>query len=207
MNKESVQATERVVSNLEAKRVACARRGVELQDERANVSYGAHTGDVQARQRLDELNRENAEHASELQSTNEALRFANIKLDQARAAETAAADKRRAEALRATLEEFAGHARALDDALAVVADQGAALLETLIKMQRLGSVAPSLEQLLALGRRALLTALAETPWHRDFELVEPRLRRSFVELVALWVDMNEKAIAAKFGQQKTEEAA
>jgi hypothetical protein len=204
---ESVQAVEANIADLERKQAAIVARGRELQDERAGVSYSAHTGDAQARQRLDELNRESAEHASELQSINEALRSARTKLDQARAAESVAADRKRALALRAALKDFAGHARALDDALAIFADQGAALLETLIKMQQLGSVAPSHEQLLALGRRALLAALAETPWRRDFELVEPRLRRSFVELTGVWIAANERTIAAKLGQQKTEEAA
>jgi hypothetical protein len=51
---------EKVIASIEAKREACVRRGIELQDERANVALSAHTGDAKARTRLDVINRESA---------------------------------------------------------------------------------------------------------------------------------------------------
>jgi len=55
-----------VVAKPEAKRSRLIQNGIELQDERANVSLAAHTGDAKARKRLDEINRALAEHGSEL---------------------------------------------------------------------------------------------------------------------------------------------
>jgi hypothetical protein len=58
-----VRKAEGVVASLEAKREACVRHGTELADERANVALSAHTGDVKARQRLNEINSAIAVHS------------------------------------------------------------------------------------------------------------------------------------------------
>jgi rubrerythrin len=63
-----LKKAEAIVAQLEQKRIKCIARGTELADERANVALAAHTGDAVARKKLDSLNRESAEHASELQS-------------------------------------------------------------------------------------------------------------------------------------------
>ena len=76
----SVADAERVLAELEAKRAACVTRGTDLADERASVALAAHTGDAAARKKLDALNRESAEHASELRSIDEALKAAAVKL-------------------------------------------------------------------------------------------------------------------------------
>jgi hypothetical protein len=52
----TIEKAEAVVAELEAKRIKCVAHGTELQDERANVALAAHTGDVKARKRLDEIN-------------------------------------------------------------------------------------------------------------------------------------------------------
>ena len=44
----SVEEAERIIAQLEAKRIKCVDRGTELQDERANVALSAHTGDAKA---------------------------------------------------------------------------------------------------------------------------------------------------------------
>jgi hypothetical protein len=97
----SVKNAEATVASLEQKRIKCVAHGTELQDERANVALAAHTGDVKARKRLDEINSEIAVHTSELAGLDAALRAAGEHLEEARQREASRADRESALALRA----------------------------------------------------------------------------------------------------------
>jgi chromosome segregation ATPase len=95
----SVKNAEATVASLEQKRIKCVAHGTELQDERANVALAAHTGDVKARKRLDEINAALAVHSSELASLDAALRAATEQLERAREKEAQQTDRAAAAAL------------------------------------------------------------------------------------------------------------
>jgi hypothetical protein len=104
-----------VVAKLEAKRAVHIQKGTELQDEQANVSLAAHTGDAKARKRLDEINTALALHASELQSLDAALRAAGERVAAAQRAEAEAAAVANVQAIKQVVAELAEHASVADD--------------------------------------------------------------------------------------------
>lgn len=63
----SVDDAERVLAELEARRVALVERGAELAETRKRVAYAAHViTDPEARRELDRVNAEVATHDSEM---------------------------------------------------------------------------------------------------------------------------------------------
>ena len=73
-------AAEAILADLTAKRAHCQRHGIELADQRAQIALKAHTGDIPARERLDQINAAIASHGSELASYDAALQAAGAKL-------------------------------------------------------------------------------------------------------------------------------
>jgi hypothetical protein len=169
-------------------------------DERAAVAYQAHAdGDPKARAKLDKINAEAVAHASELASIDAALKTAAEHLAAAKAQEAREQQRQReiewqkeAMALR---EDF----ETLDDAAADLAEAARNARDRLSRMRQLGPT-PSDQQFLALGARALKSALMSTPW-MDYELgpVPPSERRNFMSLFNNW-------IGSKLGGQDQEAA-
>jgi hypothetical protein len=207
----AVQKAERVVDDLEAKRAKCIQQGTDLQDERANVALAAHTGGKAERARLHDINGALSVQASELASIDAAIGAAGENLAAARAAEARAVDRKNALELRAALKEFISCGESLDEVAAALAEEGLALREALNRMHILGSPFPSHEQVNVLGTDAILTALAATPWRREFRTLSPRERRTFGALVREWASRIERTnIKPRLGedeQQTTNEAA
>jgi len=111
-----VQKSEAVIADLETKRAACVKRGTELADERAAVALDAHTGNVKARKRLDEINAAIATHGSELASIDAAIKAAGERLQQAQASESQTQARKVARELLKRARVIVEHARTLDDA-------------------------------------------------------------------------------------------
>jgi hypothetical protein len=212
MNRLDEQTTvadaERVIANLEAKRVALVERGNELATIRASYAYAAHAnGDKAARAKLDQVNRETAEHGSELASIDGALATARRKLEAAQRAEAKAADRAKAVELRAVLKQFEQHAAGVDSALEVLISSCNGLQESLTAMHRAGSQFPSDAQLQSLGGRVLLGALSKTPFRRNFETLPPLERdRSMARIVQQWADTVERSLAQRLGDSTNEAA-
>jgi hypothetical protein len=184
---ETVEEAQRKIADLEAKRAALLNRGQELDQVRASYAYAAHAnGDAAARAKLDKVNRETAEHGSELASIDAALATARRKLDAASAAEIKAADRAKAQELREVLASFVAAGRAIDVALKSLVSNGEAMRDAITRMNQLGSTHPSHAQLDSLGAIAVRTALTNTPWSRHFERVGPMERKTFAALVAAW---------------------
>ena len=78
-----------------------------------------------------------------------------------------------------------------------------AYLAALDELRQGGITHPSYEQIDALGYRAVLTMLANTPWAKRFERLGPLDRKSFGALTAGWALMIENAINAKLGERET----
>jgi hypothetical protein len=195
-----VERAGQIVAELRFKRDALVAHGIELNEQRQQVSYAAHTGDAAARKKLDNINREAALHDSERRSLDAAISEAAARVSQAQAAEAREQDRANALALREELQMFCQHAMGLDEAFTKIVEVAPALQESLSKMHSLGCDFPSHEQLGVLGYNCVLTALRQTPWDRRFDPIPPNLRRDFTTLVMGWHDKIEADIAARLGE-------
>jgi chromosome segregation ATPase len=209
MAKESaVGVAERVLAELEAKRQQCQRQGVELADARAHIALKAHTGDAEARQRLDQINTTLSQHASELASLDDALRAAGEQVAAARRAAAVVADRAKAKRLRVAVSKFLARGRDLDDLLRELVEAGEALSDSLREVHALQEQPfPTSEQLRVLGELSLRAAIAQTPWRNVCEIVAPGQRRSFRTLIETWASTLENSIKLRLGEKQNEEAA
>jgi len=201
----SVSDAEAAISNLEAKRSVLIERGSELATIRASVAYKAlNDDDPTARETLSRVNKETAEHGSELASIDAALVTARQRLEAAQRAEAKAADRAKAVELRAALKQFEQHAAGVDSALEVLIASCNGMQDALTAMHRCGSNFPSDAQLQSLGGRVLLGALSKTPFRRNFETVPPLERdRSMARIAQGWSDTVERSIAQRLGDDQT----
>jgi hypothetical protein len=204
----SVADAERIIADLESRRVALVERGKQLDQVRASHAFAALAhDDAKARQRLDALNRETGEHVSELASVDVALKTAQQRLETAKRYEAKQADREQAKVLRDALRQFIQHAAGVDSALEVLVSSCNGLQESLNAMHRCGSAFPSDAQLQSLGGRVLLGALGKTPFRRNFETLPPAERdRSMARIVQQWSDTVERDIQQRLGDQTNEAA-
>src|SRR5215472_17334552 len=90
----TVADAEAVIASLQAKRDALVQHGKQLDQVRASNAYAALAkDDAKARQRLDALNKETAEHSSELASLDSALKTAQERLEAAQRHEAKQAER------------------------------------------------------------------------------------------------------------------
>jgi hypothetical protein len=207
---ETVDAAERVLAGLRQKREAVASRIAANVDERKAVGYQVHAADDKtARERLDRLIAESMALNGELESLDGAIRTAEERCEAAQLAEAVRAARANAQRLRAELSGIAACTKRLDAAFASVCAEAAELDERTRSARALGAGAPNVEQFEAYGYRCVATWLGKLPslWARRFELLQPRERCGFADRWSSWLAGTERGIAAKLGQQKTEEAA
>src|SRR5262249_18474024 len=206
-----VQKSKAVIADLETKHAACVKRGTELADERAAVALDAHTGNVKARKRLDEINAAIATHGSELSSIDAAIKAAGERLQQAQASQSQTQARKVARERLKRARIIVEHARTLDDANTIRVEASRAIADELTEMRSLahgiGLFVPSHDQFLALGSRADHTAGMQTPFARDVaEHLPPRARRTHSSYAVSWCAAITKAVAALVGEDKQEAA-
>jgi hypothetical protein len=202
---ETVAQCERVLAELGQRRDRLHERLGELERERGQVAYAAHTGDGAAGKLLDKTIAETVKHSEHVKALDDAIAEAGRRLAAAREHEARAADKQKARELSDVLAAFLQCARRLDATLVTVAEHGNKLHDLQAQMHMLGAAVPNLAQLDSLGARSLLTAIAQTPWRRHFETLAPHERRSFTELCAYWGQTLQRNIASRLGEQITDE--
>jgi hypothetical protein len=101
------QATQ-ALDKLRVARDAVIARGAELIEERTRLAFGAYaSGDAKARRRLDEINREDALHGSELRSIDAAIAEASVRVDRAQRAEARKVARAKVGELRKHVDELA----------------------------------------------------------------------------------------------------
>jgi hypothetical protein len=205
----SVADAEAIIANLEVKRDALVERGRQLDQVRASYAFAAHARDDKtARAKLDQTNRETAEHGSELASIDAALVTARQKLEAAKQHEARQADRAKAGELRAALKKFVEYGSGVDAALDVLIESCDGLERTLVEIHRAGSQFPTDAQLLSLGSRVLIAALSKTTFRREFSAMPPLERnRRMTQIVQQWADTVERGIRERLGDQATIEAA
>jgi hypothetical protein len=199
----SVEAAEKVLAELQNKRQAVAARVKVNADRRQEIGYDVHAGDDKAaRQTLDKLIADSVVLSGELESLDGAIKPACARLVQVRRTEAVRAERANALRLRGELRHFEECAAKLDVAFATIADVGREFHDVAARMHSLGAPVPSGQQVDSLGYRSLLTVIAASPWARHFDHVAPNERRTFSQLVAIWVASNERAIAARLEQEE-----
>ncbi|CDX30863.1 hypothetical protein MPLA_140351 [Mesorhizobium sp. ORS 3359] len=156
---EALQAAKRVVETIAAKQEAANRHSENLAGERARVALAAHTGDVDARARLDAINVEITTHGSEVASLAAAIAEArqNVQAAEDRVAEQDLA--RRKQKAREISDEIIAEARKVDIALAeavIALGRRDALRVALVKT---GTMRPEISNQLS-GKLTINRALA-----------------------------------------------
>ncbi len=207
-----VETAEQTVAGLEDKRRALITQQLEIDAERKQIAFAAHSGsDPKARARLDKINAQHASFASEMDSLTEAITEANNRLATAQRDAALAADRANAEALRVKLSRFEEIGNQLDDALWDIATSVNEMVALLNEMHALGQVSPTSEQFRVNGTACIKAMLQELPqlWVRDFEFsrLAPSQKKTFKAVVASWSGMIENNIAGRLGETKEEKAA
>src|SRR5262249_41963789 len=131
----TVSDAERVIGDLQAKRDALVEHGRQLDQVRASYAFAAHAlSDQAARRALDQVNKETAEHGSELASLDAAIKTAQQRLEAAQRHEAKQAEREQAVALRDALARFQQHAAGVDAALQMLVESCNGMQDALVAM-------------------------------------------------------------------------
>ena len=202
-----VVAAERTLAELEQRRDRLIERRQQIERERGQVAYAAHTGDAGASKLLDRVITEAVKNDEHLKALADAISEGQRRLTQAREAEARAAEQAKAVELRAALKRFVEHGAGVDAALDLLIESCAGLERTLVEIHRAGSQFPSDAQLLSLGSRVLIAALSRTTFRREFPAVPPLERNRTMSAIAQqWSDTVERNIRERLGDQTIEAA-
>ena len=210
----TVKKAETVIADLEAKRAACVKRGTELADERAAVALAAHTGNVKARKRLDEINAAIATHESELASLGAAITAAGESLKKAEAAAALEADRKLAGEARIVVDRIDELFASADTHFKQAFEALKAADGRIEELHQLDFAFPTALQVRMNARFAFMTYLVALPKHWWNELQyagvqypSPAERRTFSQF---WSQMSAslgREIAQRLGEAKQKEVA
>jgi hypothetical protein len=202
-----VATAERTLAELEQRRDRLIERRQQIERQRGEIAYQAHTGDAGASKLLDRVITEAVKNDEHLKALADAIAEGQRRLAQAREAEARAADRAKAVELRAALKKFVEYGSGVDAALDVLIESCAGMERSLTEIHRFSSF-PSDAQLLSLGSRVLIAALSRTTFRREFPAVPPLERnRTMTQIVQQWAGTVERSIAQRLEQTETIEAA
>ena len=180
-------------TKLDAARASIA----EIDVQRADQAYAAHTGDDAAKKTIEKLNRKRADAQIEIESLEKAIEEAGRRVNAAEREAAEAAERERARAVLERVGEFRRSAKAVDAALAAAVAEYAKLRESLDAIHQLGCSSPTTAQLRSLGQRAAMTALMGSD--PQIEHLAPRERRTLGELADEWGGCIEDWAARRIG--------
>jgi chromosome segregation ATPase len=196
----NVVAAEQTLHELQAKRERVVVRAAELAVERKDAAYSAHVEkNADARKRLDKVNAESAQHASELKSVEDAIATAQDRLQQARQHAARERERVNALALKKELATFCEMGVELDAALSDVVASAAEMRAALDRMHALGA-GPTDMQFMVMGALATHTSLMQLPFRDVARHLAPNERKGFAGLIAEWQRMVERVIAERLGE-------
>jgi hypothetical protein len=206
---EAIAACEADIARLERERDAHVARGVELAERRKAASYAAHVQhDPESRKALNAINAEIGTHGSELQSFDDALTTARLKLDDARALQAREERKAQIKEQQNLSREYRRLGPFLDNAT----DHLRRGLQALSK--NAAGIGKDVRHVQTL-HRVLSVALFDTPFRDAFGVPDANDRRSFSSFAGVinqWCDGNDAALKQELqaldgAQQQTDEAA
>lgn len=192
---DTAQAT---LASLQQKRRAALARQADIAAERRNIAFAAHTGDADARARLDELAREDITMAAEVSSLDAAITEAQSRVADARRAADLEARHERGREARKRAAKFHRQGLELDKAAQGFLRRFNDLRDEAIELRKLGLDHLRLEAIDVACKRALQSMLMGTPL--KLEHVAPSERANFAHLVAGWTRMIEAWAAQQLGE-------
>jgi hypothetical protein len=188
MSMTDLEAATKIVADLETKLIRLKQRGVELGDERQSIALAAHTGDGQARKRLDAVNQEIATHHSEVDGLCSAIEAAKLRVDQAKAAEQRAAAAVDADNLKKIIRHRKKIAAEFDAHMAKATQLLADYKQTCEAASALAPVPPTAMQMLTFVEQVVHGYFMNTFVKRGFRVLTQRERMTLTQLDAGWSD-------------------
>ena len=189
---------QKIVDQLESKAAELAASCAADERELASISFEAHASeDQKALARLETIKARAVKRELDARSLDAAIAEAKRRVVDAQNAEA------RAEAAKVAEEvaEIAGSIREegakADKALAQFIAAANNVKKCIVGLQQRGLGSPNSAQLQALGRRAILGALVDSPFAKEFEHVAPRERQNFAQFTSSWAAAIENAVGAK----------
>jgi hypothetical protein len=184
---KEVLAARRTIADLEGKRAALETRRNALAETRSQVAFAAHTGDGEARKRLDGVNLETATLASEAEALDAAIEEARRRLTAAENATARAAETATAQAAERSADEIERLAGEIDASARQFRDAIMALLEHAHGLSRTGwPGAPNHRVAQLAAGRALTAALGGIPG-LEMPMLAPSQRQTFAQTFAVMV--------------------
>jgi hypothetical protein len=182
----SLQAALSVRDLLRAKLDAAKEALDELDVKRKEVAFDACVDGGGAAKILDKLNKDRLAQLITIETLQTAILEASRRVDDAERAEALAADGVKAEQALDIAADLVLHARAIDEALATVVEEGNAFRAALrILNHQLGCSHPTEHQLQVNGERAIKSAMMFSAFR--LEHLAPHERHTFAELCEGWV--------------------
>lgn len=207
MTTELEQATA-TLNDLLDQRDQLVGRIAKLTADRQGISYAAHTGNKDAKDRLRKLNDQTVINNIELETIDAAIAEANQRLDAAKSAEAQAAEVADAQALQVKLAKFKELGEVLDDCFVDFRTAALEMKQVVDDIHRLGCAIPDNQLYKVNCDLAFKTAVQGTPfWNQDFPAMRSHERKTFRSLVVSWGSSIEAHINAKLGEPAKEEHA
>jgi len=206
-NENTVEIAERTLAELREKREALTAARKNDETEMASVSYSAHTGDERAAAKLETLRDRSIRHDVEARNLDSAIAEAQRRVAAAQNVEREAEEAKIAGELLELGQLMRESGAKAERGLKILVEGSNELCRIIIALQSRGLGNPSAAQLQALERRAILGALVESPYARDFEHVAPRERQSLALISDAWATAIERAANIKLNREGGEENA
>jgi hypothetical protein len=198
---KEIEAARGTIADLEAKRAALETRRSALAETRSQVAFAAHTGDGEARKRLDGVNLEAATMASKAEALDAAIEEARRRLITAESATARAAEVAIAQAAESAATEIERLAGEIDASARQLRDSVMALLEHAHGLSRTGWPGAPNHRLAQLAAgRALTAALGGIPG-LEMPMLAPSQRQTFTQTFAVMVRSARAGAARVLGKK------
>jgi hypothetical protein len=180
----TTQDAQKTLADLEQKLADARARHDETQSEAKEIAFAAHTGEADAKKRLDRLHADAAKISSEVLSLEAAIVESRRRVNEALAAESDDVARAKAERALALLDDFTKRGAELDAALGAFLEKYAALTADFHKLDALGYAPTTYALVKSNMSAAVTTALMFTEMRQGF--LAPHQRRNFVDVIAGW---------------------
>jgi hypothetical protein len=164
-------------------------RQAEITRERNSIALAAHMGSASDRVRLDELNREGAILAGEIEGLEAAIAQAKAKIAEAEAAAISEIERGKRREVVGLADEIRGHGERIDALWRQSIAEYQQVETKLAEIVQLGVGRPSTRQVQVACQRALIAAFIGTPL--QFQLLAPNARHSISDLANSWASAAE----------------
>jgi hypothetical protein len=175
-----------IMPELEEKLSAAKTHQAEITRERNCIALAAHMGSENDRAHLDELNREGAILAGEIESLEAAIAQAKARIAEAEANAAAEVDRGKRREVVGLADEIRGHAERIDALWRSSIEEYDALQTKLQQIVQLGVGRPTQQQVRVACQRALIVAFIGSPL--QIEIIAPNQRHTVTDLANSWAN-------------------